>query len=75
MQITIDTQRDSQNDIKKAIRLLQSMVGESSEEPEMPTQSEGFMNMFNSEKNPEVSENANSEDDENSDDSVNIETY
>ena len=77
MQITIDTQKDSQSEIKKAIKLLQSLVGEVSQDSELPAQSDGFTNMFNSgeeqsESSPQVYE---SEESDENDDPRGLETY
>lgn len=56
MKLTIDTSADSHHDIRKAIRLLQSIIGENetfTNEPEQPRafdnpqpEVSGFMNMF-----------------------------
>jgi hypothetical protein len=57
MQITIDTKQDSIDDIKKVIRMLQSLVNEEpvTSSPLLQGQSESLFNMFD---NSDPSSNA-----------------
>lgn len=67
MKITIDTKTDSDEEIKKAIMLLSSLIGHKNEEGEFDVpESENMMGMFDSDKHPE---------EEKKDDDVNIVEY
>ena len=49
MKITIDTKEDSNEEIKKLIKMLSSLIGEDyKKEDETPEVSEGVFNMFDS---------------------------
>ena len=79
MKITIDTNQDSREDIKKAIRMLQSLVGEASSLPsydapsDLPEGENVFGGMFDG---PISTDNPESDDDEEQDFSLHsIQTY
>ena len=56
MIITIDTAKDSHEDIRRAIDLLQNLTGSAvvtNQPQDVPTPSEGMFNMFGSQENSE----------------------
>ena len=61
MKITIDTKEDSNEDIKKLIKMLSSLIGKEyaseDENKEVPEVSEGTFNMFDSSAKEKEEEN------------------
>lgn len=78
MEIKIDTKKDSDDDIKKAIRFLQTLIGEagSSGSSEIETTDEvvkGMAGLFGDE--PVLGESDEKEDEEDKDEDMQIMTY
>ena len=73
MKITIDTKEDSHDDLRKVIRMLQHMVGESNDGAILSNSSSGpseestgaFFNMFgDSPSSPSIDEDSSDDDDQ-----------
>ena len=65
MEIKIDTKKDSDEDIRKTIRFLQTLIGESNSNSDFPSNSSNIFNNSNNDDNNDANDNNNDTNDNN----------